>query len=313
MKNGTLLIIQLDVPFSREEQLQTFRKDPEWFYGEGIGAVWAPLTVLEFTLRALRSCRKLRSIPLGVLCYADEGMECRYSSEVLQEAISQAGEVIIFRPGNIGGKAILQRRGQTKYFLMAEGRPIRLGKAAAGPETLRWTMQKIEQLSALTSRKKRIAIAATEVHSDSFPMLLPHRVQATLLTSYPTQKAGRELDLQIRETLGKSKIKWSLETVSNRPPMRTKKKNNELVNSFTEVAEAWDIPFGIESSVWPSVAGLVPQGKPVLCGMGPVSKDLYTSMEAVERISIIQRALLLSEYLVKKVPQKNEPSKKNRI
>lgn len=301
LKNGTLIITQLDVPYGREQQFQTFRKDPEWFYGEGVGAVWAPLTVLEFTLRALRSCRKLHNIPLGVVCYADEGLDCRYSSDILQEAISLASEVIILRPGNTGGQAILERRGQSKYFLVAEGRPLHLGKSSPSPETLRWVMQKIEQLSSLSSKKDRIAVAAIEIQTNSFPMLLPHRIQATLLTSYPTQKAGNELDEKIRQTLGMSKIKWNLEMASNRPPMRTKKRKNQLVDSLKEVAAAWDIPFGVESSVWPSVAGLVQQGNPVLCGMGPVVRDLYTAREAVERISIIQRTLLLSEYLAKKV------------
>lgn len=301
MKNGTLLITQLDVPFDGGPLYRSFRKDPEWFYGEGIGAVWAPITVLEFTLKALRSCRKLRNIPLGVVCYADEGMDCRYSSDILQEAIFMANEVIVLRPGNPGGKAILERRGQTKYFLLAEGRPFRLGKPSSSPEVLRWVIQKIEQLAALSSRKERIAVAAAEIQTYSFPMLLPHHVQATLLTSYPTQKAGNELDEKIRQTIGKSNIKWNLEMVSNRPPMKTGKRDNRLVNDFAEVAAAWDIPFGVESSVWPSVAGLVQHGIPVLCGMGPVARDIYTAREAVERISLIQRTLLLSEYLVKKV------------
>ena len=301
LKNGILFITQLDVPFNMDAQYQTFRKDPEWFYGEGIGAVWAPLTVLEFTLRALRSCRKLRNTPLGVVFYADEGMDCRYSSDVLKEAMSLAGEVIILRPGSLGGKSIVDRRGQTKYFLVAEGRPKRLGKASNEPETLNWVMQKVEKLTSLSSRKSRIAIAATEIRTDSFPMLLPHRVQVTLMTSYPTIKAGNELDEHIKETLGKSKIKWNLEMVSNRPPMMTRKNKNELIDNFNEVAAAWDIPFGVDSSVWPSVGGLAQQGTPVICGMGPMVRELYTAREAVERISIVQRTLLLSEYLVQKV------------
>ncbi|MDH3347985.1 MAG: ATP-grasp domain-containing protein [Desulfobulbaceae bacterium] len=301
LKNGTLLVLQLDVPFDRTMQHQGFRKDPEWFYGEGLGAVWAPLTVLEFTLRALRSCRKLKNIPLGVICYADEGLDCRDSSTLLQEAIAQAGEVIVLRPGNPEGNAVLERRGQTKYLLKAEGRPMRLGKPSpSSPETLRWVMQKVEQLTDLTVKKDRVAVAATEIQTDSFPMLLPHRVQVTLMTSYPTQKAGNELDEKIKQTLGKANIKWNLEMFSNRPPMRTKKRKNALVDGLKEVATTWDIPFGVESSMWPSVAGLASQGKSVICGMGPVVRDLYTAREAVERISIIQRTLLLSEYLLQK-------------
>ena len=38
-----------------------------------------------------------------------------------------------------------------------------------------------------------------------------------------------------------------------------------------------------------------------VCGLGPIAKDLYTPREAVERISLLQRTLLLAEFLAKAV------------
>jgi D-alanine-D-alanine ligase len=57
----------------------------------------------------------------------------------------------------------------------------------------------------------------------------------------------------------------------------------------------------VQSSVLPSVAGLVPEKVPVICGFGPVAKNRYTPQEAVSRISLIQRTLLLSEFLVEEL------------
>ena len=65
----------------------------------------------------------------------------------------------------------------------------------------------------------------------------------------------------------------------------------------SEVAARWEIPFGQESALWPSAAGLVPASTAVVCGIGPVAKDLYTPNEAVERISLLQRTLLIAEFL----------------
>ena len=132
-------------------------------------------------------------------------------------------------------------------------------------------------------------------------MLLPHRATATLLTSFPTKKAADELHERILSTLGKAPISWNLEEVSNRPPMKTGRRRNELLSSVQAIAAEWEIPFATESSVWPSAAGLVKAGTPVLCGMGPVVKGLCTAREAVERISIIQRTLLLSQFLLAKL------------
>jgi D-alanine-D-alanine ligase len=42
----------------------------------------------------------------------------------------------------------------------------------------------------------------------------------------------------------------------------------------------------------------VPERVPVVCGLGPVAADLYTSDEAVSRISLVQRTLLLMQCLL---------------
>ncbi|GAB4334835.1 MAG: hypothetical protein Kow0089_04230 [Desulfobulbaceae bacterium] len=301
LTGGTLIIIQGDVPFEQGTQYQRFRKDPEWAYGEGVGCVAAPLACLEFSLLALRSIRQLRFLPVGVLCYGDEGMDCRYSTPVIRKAMDAAAEVIVLRPANSNGAAVTERRGQRKYFLMIEGRPIRLGKASRTPEVLRLALQKVEEISRLSSRKKRIAVSAVDIHTRAYPMLLPHQVVITLLTSFPTRKAGDELEETIRQILGSVKWKWDLETVSDRPPMRTRRKNNPLLDSLERIAHEWDIPFAMESSVWPSPGGLVKPGTPVICGMGPIARDIYTSRETVQRISIIQRSLLLSQYLLSRL------------
>jgi D-alanine-D-alanine ligase len=304
MKNGLLLLCQVDIPFDMREQYQGYRRDPEWIYGEGIGSVWGPLTMLEFALRSLRSIRKLRKLPLGILFYGDEGLDCRYSSALIKKAVDQAAEVIVLRPGNVGGKIITDRRGQRKYLLVAEGTPHRLGKKTRSPEVLLWASSKVEELAQLSSRKKRVALSAINIETDAFPMLLPHRVQVTLISSFAKIKSSDELEEQMEQVLGsKNNIKWSLECVSNRPPMKVKKKDNLQVEALKNIAEQWDIPFETVSSLWPSVGGLVKQGTPVVCGMGPCTKELYTSRECIERGSLIQRTLLLSQYLISKLKE----------
>jgi len=300
-KDGLLLICQIDTPFNLHEQMQGYRRDPEWLYGEGIGSVWGPITMLEFSLRALRSIRKLRHLPVGILIYGDEGLDCRYSSDMIRKAADIATEVMVLRPGNPGGHAITDRRGLRKYFLVAEGAPLRLGKAAYSPEVLLWAAQKTEALAKLSNRREKIALSAVNIDTDAYPMLLPHRVRITLLSSFATIRDGDRLEKEMKNVLGRGRIKWSLECVANRPPMKTKKRGNTQIGSMQNIARQWEIPFVLESSVMPSVGGLIKQGTPVLCGMGPCARDLYTSRECIERVSLIQRTLLLSQYLASKL------------
>ena len=215
--------------------------------------------------------------------------------------MARASQVIVLRPGNPVGRVIVDRRGQRKYMLLVEGKPHRMGKATKHPEVLRWVNQKLDELGRLTNRKERIAVSATNIVTETFPMLLPHRVNVTLLTSFPTKKAGDLLQEKIYATLGKSKLKWDLELVSDRPPLKTRKKNNQLIDNYSAIAKKWSIPFSLDSSVWPSVGGLAKQGVPVICGMGPYALDIYTMKEAAERISLIQRTLLLTQFFVSQI------------
>jgi hypothetical protein len=79
--------------------------------------------------------------------------------------------------------------------------------------------------------------------------------------------------------------------------MKERKASLSLARSLKAVADKWDIPHGQDSSVLPSAGGLVPAKTPVVCGMGPVGHNLFTPQETVNRISLIQRTLLLAMVL----------------
>ena len=83
--------------------------------------------------------------------------------------------------------------------------------------------------------------------------------------------------------------------------MKERRNSLQLSKPLATVAQKWEIGLSEESSVVPSVAGLVPDNIPVLCGIGPVARDLYTPQEAVNRISLIQRTLLTAEFLAQDV------------
>ncbi|MFH1883785.1 MAG: hypothetical protein ABIL62_13895 [Planctomycetota bacterium] len=226
-----------------------------------------------------------------------------------EEELQQAIQVLVLRAGNPGNKIVTRRRGQRKYVLRVETYPRRIGKANKSPEALHWVCAKIEKLSKLSSRKERIAVAASNIKTTSFPMLLPHRIVVTLLLSYPEQRLADAVEKKMRDILGKGEAKWELEMLSDRLPMKISRRNQKLARDLKEVADKWDIPLDQESSVWPTIAGLVPESTRVVCGLGPISKQLYTPQEAVQRIGILQRTLLLAEFLVRQL----EGIKKNLI
>ncbi len=298
LSGGTLLIGHLDVPLGVEVPAQPFRRDPECLYGEGIGCSRAPLVMMEFTLQTLRNLRKLHNQRLGVLFYQDEGRDARYSCEYIAKAAKQASRVLVLRPGTAGDHVVTQRRGERRYILSVEGKPQRLGRATKAPQPLIWLCAKLEAIQKLTHKKSFLAVSATDLKTTNYPMLLPHRVVSTLRMSYLETKIADETLARIQEMLGKGGPKWSLECISDRPPMKDRNANQRLMKSIQSVAQKWEIPMNGESSVWPTVAGLVAGKTGVLCGVGPVAQDLFTPQESVQRISLIQRTLLLTQFLL---------------
>ena len=297
LDSGVLLVAHLDVPMELTVGTQIFRRGPEWIFGEGVGSSRAPLVSLQFALRALRHIRRLRRLPIGVLCYSDEGRDCSYSASIIRKAAAQAKAVLVLRPGNPGDHVVTSRRGQRRFRLEVEGEPLRLGKSGRKTEVLRWAFEKLESCARLTSREDRIAVSTINIETDHLPMLLPHHVTATLLVSYPDQTAADRVESQIREILNGKGTNWRLERLSDRAPMKDRRASGRLAKSLKRVADEWEIPLNRESSVWPSVAGLVPASTGVVCGVGPVARDLYTPHESVDRISLMQRTLLLAQFL----------------
>jgi hypothetical protein len=103
----------------------------------------------------------------------------------------------------------------------------------------------------------------------------------------------------MRALLAKKGPRWELNCISDRPPMKERRATIQLAQKLAQVAGEWEIPLRRESSVWPSVAGLVPAKTACVCGIGPVARDVGTPHEAVQRISLVQRTLLLAQFLAK--------------
>lgn len=298
LTGGTLLIVQLDVPANPALGSEAFRRDPEALRGEGVGVSRAPLTALEFALRSLKHVRRLKQTRLGVIAYADEGEDCGESAELISRAAGRAAQVLVLRPGGDGERVYTQRRGQRRYRLVVEGTPLRLGHPGRKPEVMRALFAKLEALAELGSRRERLAISAVDVKSEAYPGLLPHRALVTLLVSYLDPAQADELETRMFQLLKGGGLNWRLAQLSNRPPMIERRVNQGLTRRFDEVAQLAEIPLAQESSLSPSPAGLVPTTVPVLCRLGPVADGLYTAQESVSRISLIQRTLLLSRFLL---------------
>ena len=299
-EGGTLIVGHIDTLSSSDMPLQPFRREPEFLYGDGIGSSRAPLVMMEFALRALRAQRFLHQLKIGVLVYADEGYDVQYTGKMIKNAVTDAGRVIVLNPGNVNDNVIIERRGLATYRLLIEGGSAKLGQSGKSMQPLLWISRKLSELHALGSRSKRLAVSVSDMKVDAYKMRLPHSVAALVHISYYDKKVLSETKSALGKMLSTkgTGLKCELVEVSDRPPMKSRKINKKMVDDIRDAASQWDIPLNTVSSLSPSVAGLVPSAVPVICGMGPVADQLYTPQESILRISLIQRTLLLTQYLL---------------
>lgn len=298
LQSGTLLIGHIDVPLEPNHPAQIFRREPEWLHGEGIGISRAPLVMTLYALKALRHHRVLHKQPIGILYYMDEGRDCRYSAEIIQKAAKSASQVLVMRPGGYMNQIYIQQKGQRKYILTIKGKLRVPGEPYPNSDTLIWTVHKLHELTDELCRRDGVTVDFVGMETEGYPMRSPHKIHMTMLVGYLDIRKADESVERIREILSGSRFKIRMEMISDRPPMKKRPVNRELALSFEKIASDWDIPLQIDTSVWPCVGGLVPKRIPVIGGIGPIARDMYTPHEAVNRTSLIQRTLLLAQFLL---------------
>ncbi len=304
-EGGTLLVASVDVPRDGGGGYPIpFRRDPEWLYGEGIASSRAGITCIFQALGVLEALEKLHDSKLGVFIYADEGRGMRYSAAYLQQAALKADRIIVMQPGFRSGKIVDQRRGSRKYSILIEGAFQRIGAHGSSSDLMSWFLYRAERVGLLSNQEGRLTVAVQEVHSERYSVLLPHRIRATVYVTFLDSAMADEAESALHELFAPEQGEEHeeamvyIERLEERPPLNRSAAAEETINQLKKISEDWELPFGVESSLLPSAAGEVPEGKAVICGMGPASRDMFTPHECVHRGELLQRSLLLTLLLL---------------
>ena len=288
LPGGTLLVCPIDIPSeSTGDYPIPFRRDPEQLYGEGIASSRSGLVCLIQALKTLHLSGALHEKPLGVFIYADEGKGMCYSSQILQDAAKIADRVLIIQPGFQEGKIIDQRRGSRKYSIILEGSFRRIG-ATGSADMMSWFLRQATRLQALNRPAERLTVAVQEMQSQRYSILLPHRIQATVYITFLDPALADEAEAKIYRLCQVSQkqkltMRCLVEKLEERPPLNRSPYSVPLMSKLESISNHWQLPFGIEASLFPSAAGVVPDGIPVICGLGPACENLYTPYESVNR------------------------------
>ncbi|SHE88057.1 M20/M25/M40 family metallo-hydrolase [Alkalibacter saccharofermentans] len=301
-EGGTLMVVTIDVPHEGKGGYPIpFRREPEWLYGEGIASSRAGIACVIQALSALKIAGKIEDKKLGVFIYSDEGRGMRYSSHMLRLASAKAKEVIIMQPGFLNGKVVDQHRGSRKYSILVEGPFQRTGAHTTTPDAMSWFLAKSEIIRNISRPKEMINMAVQEVHSERYSILLPHRVRATVYLSFLDKDLAQQAEdalYSMFENPSEDEISVYIQKLEERPPLNKSERTSQMTEKLRIISEEWKLPFGTESGLLPTAGGEVPESTDLICGFGPASRDMFTPNECIHRGELLQRALLLTMYLL---------------
>ncbi len=299
-KDGTLLVASIDIPREGGGGYPIpFRRNPEWLFGEGIASSRAGIACILQALNALQSVNRLKDTRLGIFICADEGRGMRYSSKYLRRVASQSSQVIVLHPGFRSGKVVDQRRGSRKFSILVEGGCQRIGSHWSNGDLMSWFLKRAEKIGSLSHPQERMTVAVQDIHSERYSMLLPHRIRAIVYVTFLNSELADQAENVLTELFDPGQedldeFMVHVEKLEERPPLNRSDMSNQLISKLRTLSEDWGLPFGVEAGLLPSAAGEVSTDIPVVCGLGPASRDMYTPHESIHRSELLQKTLLLT-------------------
>ena len=297
LEGGLLLVSQLDVPIEPGAPWQRFRREPEWLVGTGVASSAASLALAETALKNLKRLRQLRRRKLGWLVYADEGRWARTSRAAIERAAGLASGVLVLSPTRTENEAVVSRRGHRLLRLVVEGRPRSIAKRSKALGPLEWLVDRMDSILEVPV-PRRCSLSLASLRSERQAPALPHRAVAELLIGFDTMRSAEQIETQLRAALESPRMRWSLDIAGERPPRSESPANEPLTRAVAGVAERWKIPLELGSSAWPGIDGWIPADTSCISGLAPPLRDDGAGVEAVQRLGMVQRTLLLTQLLL---------------
>ncbi|MBI9012216.1 MAG: ATP-grasp domain-containing protein [Clostridiales bacterium] len=299
-EGGVLLVIPTDYPPRPSDRIAEFRIEGGRIFGEGVGSTNAGMTCALESLKAIKTYSNINDKKIGVFAYTDESIGMRYSGKILNQMSKLAKEVIVLQPGTAGNKIVNQRRGLRKIKIVVERSPVSIGRKSNSTDIYFWTTEKINTIKEKIKNLDKFSVAVNDFKLQNNHMMLAHKITLTLCMTYVDSNLADEMEAEIKsmfKSTSKS-IKSTVGTLEVRPPMNKNENQQELIMKLMNVYEDLQIPFGVDTKLFPSAGGDISEDVPVICGMSPATLELYNSEESILRLELLQKILIMTNFIL---------------
>lgn len=289
-----LILGNLDNPVKNSNH-QYFRKDGQKFYGSGIWEHKGGLVVLLLALQALRFCKVLRRVKIGILLTSDDTLQGRFARNEIIEKSSKAKYVIGMHGAFLDGGLVTSRSGASVYKCSMNLRNTDNAQNVAIAISV--FSKLIASWADMTDIEKGIVISPSDVKMTSNITEPYAHAEASLSIRYNEPEQITAFEKKMKKLIPskyKDLLHIQIEGGVRRPPMRNTPQIEEFWKIIQELAQILDTRLRREHRWSSADIGFVEPGKHAIGGFGPVGTNPPSKSEYILKHSIAEMAALLA-------------------
>ena len=235
---------------------------------------------------------------IGVFFNGEHEISCPNTRKIIEEYSAKSRMVITAEPTRANGAHVKQRKGILRYTVTFEGKTAHSGNnpedgVCAVTEMAHWILF----FKSLENHDKGISATPGMAHGGETINAVPDKAELRV----DMRVARLEDALDLEKTVGERKpfdprVTVTVKGGTTRPPMMPNEQTEELCAIVEEIGKELDLPIswafaggGSDGSFASAV------GKPVLCGLGPVSGKMHTKDEFINTTDLEKRFLEFKE------------------
>lgn len=295
-----LIINHTDTVFPEgEAAVRPFSMKDNRVYGPGAADMKAGCLFTLYALEQLLS-EGADIGRIGVFFNGEHEISCPNARPVIEGYSKKSRMVITGEPSRANGSHVKQRKGILRYTLTFEGKTAHAGNnpedgACAVTEMAKWIVffKSLENPERGVTVNPGIAKGGESVNS--VPDKAELRIDMRVVHQADAEALEKAVAAQKPFNPG---VRVNVSGGTTRPPMMPGPQTEELCGIVEEIGKELDIPISWAFAGGGSDGSFASAfGKPVLCGLGPVSGKIHTKEEFIDVTDIEKRFLEFKEII----------------
>jgi len=280
-----------------------WREDGNRATGPGALDMKGGLSIIRAVLATLAEAGVLASLPVVVVCVADEEVGSPSSAPHLRELANGAACALVFESGRAGDAIITRRKGVGAMNVVAHGKAAHSGNNHKDGANAIWALAKfVDAAQQLTDYARGVTVNVGQFTGGTSKNTVPEHASCALDLRYETVADAEALVAALRTAAEAAAIPGVQIAVSggaNRLPLERTPASAALRDEYAACAKAAGLGHGEAGLLGggSDANTVAPLGVPAIDGLGPRGAGFHTTTEYVELDTFAPKAEALLRFL----------------